>query len=194
MTIAHRIIPALWLVFAAYWAIAAFGVKRNAEPVAWWKQILPRLAIAALVIVALTIPPLRHALRDALRLVQVHAADGALMGTIGTMLVGLGIGLAIFARVHLGRNWGMPMSKKENPELVTGGPYALVRHPIYSGIILAMLGTALGLSIIWALPLIVFIPYAIYSARREEEFMCQQFGETYRAYMRRTSMLVPFVL
>jgi len=190
MTIAHWLIPALWLVFLAYWAIAAVGVKRNVEATAWWKYTALRLAIAAPIVVALSVP----AVRRTLRLVQAHAGPSALMGTIGTILVGLGVGLAIFARVHLGRNWGTPMSRKENPELITGGPYAYVRHPIYSGIILAMLGTAVGLSIIWVLPLIVFVPYAIYSARREEEYMCQQFGETYRAYMRRTKMLVPFLL
>jgi protein-S-isoprenylcysteine O-methyltransferase Ste14 len=190
MTVVHWIIPALWLLFAAYWAIAAIGVKRNVEAAAWWKQAALRFAIAASVVVAVSVPPLRRTLR----LVQGHAADGALMGTIGTLLVGLGLGLAIFARVYLGRNWGMPMSRKENPELVTGGPYAFVRHPIYSGIILAMLGTVIGLSLLWVLPLILFVPYFIYSARREEELMCQEFGETYRAYMRRTKMLVPFVL
>jgi protein-S-isoprenylcysteine O-methyltransferase Ste14 len=190
MTIAHWIIPALWLVFLAYWAIAAIGVKRNVRATAWSKHAALRFAMIALLIVAFYVPPVRHALR----LAQAHAGDDVLMGAIGTLLVGLGIALAIFARVYLGRNWGTPMSQKENPELVTGGPYAFVRHPIYSGIILAMLGTAMGLTIIWVLPLILFVPYFIYSARREEEFMCREFGETYRAYMRRTKMLVPFVL
>ncbi len=64
----------------------------------------------------------------------------------------------------------------------------------HSGLILAMLGAAVGLNIVFVLLLIVLVPYFIYSARREEEFMCEQFGETYRAYMRRTKMLVPFVL
>ena len=112
MTIVHWIIPALWLVFIAYWAIAAIGVKRNVEATAWWKQTALRFAIAALVVVALYVP----AVRRALRLAQAHAADGALMGAIGTLLVGLGLGLAVFARVYLGRNWGTPMSRKENPE------------------------------------------------------------------------------
>jgi protein-S-isoprenylcysteine O-methyltransferase Ste14 len=190
MMIVHWIIPALWLAFFAYWVIAAIGVKRNVEVTTWWKRTALRLAIAALVVVALCVP----AVRRVLRLTQDNTADNALLGAIGTVLVGLGLGLAIFARVYLGRNWGTPMSKKENPELVTGGPYAVVRHPIYCGIILAMLGTMVGLSIIWVLLLILFVPYFIYSARREEEFMCQQFGETYRTYMRRTKMLVPFVL
>jgi protein-S-isoprenylcysteine O-methyltransferase Ste14 len=189
MIIIHGIIGALWLAFFAYWAVAAIGVKRNVEATAWWKQTALRLAIAAVVVVALSVP----AVRRVLRLAQAHT-DGVLVGAIGTLLVGLGLGLAIFARVYLGRNWGMPMSRKESPELVTGGPYAFVRHPIYSGIILAMLGTAIGLTVIWVLPLVLFLPYFIYSARREEQFMCRQFGETYRAYMRRTKMLVPFVL
>jgi protein-S-isoprenylcysteine O-methyltransferase Ste14 len=190
MTIARWMIPALWLVFLAYWAISAIGAKRNVAATPWWKLSVLRLPIVALVVVLLTVPEVRRTLR----LVQAHMANTALAGAIGTLLVGLGVGLAIFARAYLGRNWGTPMSRKENPELVTGGPYAFVRHPIYSGIILAMFGTMIGLSVVWALPLVLFAPYFIYSARREEEFMCQQFGETYRAYMRRTKMLVPFVL
>ena len=85
----------------------------------------------------------------------------------------------------------MPMSTKENPELVTTGPYAFVRHPIYTGILLAMLGTAIGENVSWLLPLLLFGGYFIYSARREEELMLRQFPEQYPAYMRRTNMLVP---
>jgi protein-S-isoprenylcysteine O-methyltransferase Ste14 len=106
----------------------------------------------------------------------------------------LGLGLAIFARINLGRNWGAPMSRKQEPELVTSGPYAVIRHPIYSGIMLAMLGSAMGQSAVWWLLLICYGAYFIYSARRKEEFMSAQFGEAYRAYRRRTRMLMPFVL
>jgi protein-S-isoprenylcysteine O-methyltransferase Ste14 len=190
MTTARWIIPALWLVFLAYWAFAAIGVKRSVAATAWWKHAGLRLAIVVVAVVALSFPSVRHALR----LVQAHVATGVIPGAIGTMLVGLGVALAIVARVYLGRNWGTPMSRKADPELVTGGPYAFVRHPIYSGIILAMLGTAIGLTIVWMVPLILCVPYFIYSARREEAFMLQQFGATYRDYMRRTKMLVPFVL
>jgi protein-S-isoprenylcysteine O-methyltransferase Ste14 len=190
MTIIRWIIAVFWLGFLVYWAFAAIGVKRNIDATNWWRQIALRLMIVVLAGIALHIP----AVRRTLWLVQAHAAHGVLMGATGALLVGLGVGLAIFARAYLGRNWGTPMSRKRDPELVTGGPYAFVRHPIYSGIILAMLGTMIGLSVIWVLALIVVVPYFIYSARREEEFMCQQFGEAYRAYMRRTKMLVPFIL
>jgi protein-S-isoprenylcysteine O-methyltransferase Ste14 len=59
-----------------------------------------------------------------------------------------GIALAIWARVHLGRNWGMPMTQKAEPELVTSGPYRFVRHPIYSGLLAWLLGTALVTNLI----------------------------------------------
>lgn len=117
-----------------------------------------------------------------------------LMGAIGAVCTALGIGLAIFARAYLGRNWGVPMSRKENPELVTGGPYAFIRHPIYAGVILAMLGSMIGESVYWTLPLILFGAYFIYSARREEQLMSTQFPEQYPSYIKRTKMFVPFVL
>lgn len=86
----------------------------------------------------------------------------------------------------------MPMSRKENPELVTSGPYAYVRHPIYAGILLAMLGSAIAASVVWVIPLTLFGAYFVYSARREEELMTRQFPAEYSAYMKRSSMLLPW--
>jgi protein-S-isoprenylcysteine O-methyltransferase Ste14 len=100
-------------------------------------------------------------------------------------------GLAISARWHLGRNWGMPMSRKEQPELITSGPYAYIRHPIYTGLILAMLGSAISVNISWALMLVPVGAYFGLSARREESAMLQLFPEQYAAYMARTGMLAP---
>jgi protein-S-isoprenylcysteine O-methyltransferase Ste14 len=85
----------------------------------------------------------------------------------------------------------MPMSQKEQPELVTSGPYAHLRHPIYAGLILAMIGSAIGVNVSWALMLIPVGAYFILSAREEESAMLQQFPEQYAAYMARTGMLVP---
>jgi protein-S-isoprenylcysteine O-methyltransferase Ste14 len=103
----------------------------------------------------------------------------------------LGFGLGVYARWHLGRNWGMPMSRKEQPELVTSGPYAFIRHLIYTGLILAMLGSAIGVNIFWAVLLVPVGAYFIYSARQEESAMLQLFPEQYAAYMARTGMLAP---
>jgi protein-S-isoprenylcysteine O-methyltransferase Ste14 len=190
MTIVRLIIPALWLAFAVYWGISALSAKRSLGITPWWRQSLLRGGLVVLIVLALRFTPARGLLRA----VHVYQANSILLGAIGAAIVLFGVGLAVYARIYIGRNWGMPMSRKEEPELVTSGPYAFVRHPIYTGIVLAMLGSAIGLSVLWGIMLIVFAPYFVYSARREEELMREQFPAQYPDYMRRTKMIVPFVL
>jgi protein-S-isoprenylcysteine O-methyltransferase Ste14 len=132
-----------------------------------------------------------RSLRLILAQMQPSASHSRFLGWTGVTLCVLGFGLAITARWHLGRNWGMPMSRKEEPELVTSGPYALIRHPIYSGLMLAMLGSAMGVNVFWALLLVLVGAYFIYSARREETVMLQLFPAQYAAYRARTGMLAP---
>jgi protein-S-isoprenylcysteine O-methyltransferase Ste14 len=96
--------------------------------------------------------------------------------------------------VHIGRNWGTPMTQKNDPELVTSGPYRLVRHPIYSGILSAGVGTAVALSWIGLTAIALIGIYFLYSARVEERYMDTRFPDAYPAYKRSTKMLVPFVL
>ena len=88
-----------------------------------------------------------------------HAAPSDIsrpvLAWIGLALFLAGLAVAIWARVHLGRNWGMPMSEKADAELVTTGPYRWIRNPIYSGLILAMIGTALAVSAEWLLVVVV---------------------------------------
>jgi protein-S-isoprenylcysteine O-methyltransferase Ste14 len=86
------------------------------------------------------------------------------------------------------------MTQKDEPELVTSGPYHLVRHPIYSGIIAAGLGTAVALSWLWLTAVALAGVYFLYSALVEERYMTDQFPDTYPAYKRSTKMLVPFIL
>ncbi len=112
---------------------------------------------------------------------------------MGIVLCAAGLGLAVWARVMLGRNWGEPMSLKEGHELVTAGPYCLVRHPIYTGILLAMLGSAVAVGSGWLLILVAVLPYLVYSARTEEGLMMEQFPTEYPKYKKRTKALIPFV-
>jgi protein-S-isoprenylcysteine O-methyltransferase Ste14 len=88
----------------------------------------------------------------------------------------------------------MPMTKKAEPELVTSGPYRFVRHPIYSGILLGLLGTALAINLYLLIAFGAGLAYCVYSARVEERWLTASFPSAYPAYRTHTKMLIPFVL
>jgi protein-S-isoprenylcysteine O-methyltransferase Ste14 len=170
-----------WAAFWIYWLIAAFSMKRGR--VQWSREVRFRLVIVVLVILFARIGVFRH-----------HGLNtDPWRAGIGLVLFALGLGFAIWARLHIGRNWGTPMTQKVNPELVTSGPYHLVRHPIYSGILVAGVGTAIALSWLWLIAVGLVGAYFIYSATVEERFMGEQFPDTYPAYKGSTKMLVPFI-
>src|SRR6185503_11194122 len=104
------------------------------------------------------------------------ARSGPARGWIAAALVAGGIGLAIWARTIMGRNWGMLMSVKQDTEIVSAGPYARIRHPIYTGMFVALVG------------------YFFISARTEERHLLRELPDTYGPYMARTKMFVPFVV
>jgi protein-S-isoprenylcysteine O-methyltransferase Ste14 len=114
---------------------------------------------------------------------------------IGLVLTAAGIAFAIAARLWIGRNWSGRVAIKEQHKLIQNGPYSLVRHPIYSGFLLALLGTAIVLGEIRGL--IGFALAAlgwIFKLRTEEDFLAQQFGHAYLDYKQRVKALVPFVV
>lgn len=169
-----------WVAFWIYWLVSALGVKRGT-----WGSGGIRLRIVA----AIAVLALFHFVRPSGLEVQSTA-----LAAVGLVIVLCGLGFAVWARVHLGRNWGMPMSRKEEPELVTSGPYRLVRHPIYTGLLLAVVGTALAVDLI-ALALAAIVAALFwYSARVEERNMTAAFPTAYPAYRAHTRMLIPFVL
>jgi len=170
-----------WAAFWLYWLVAAFSMKRGR--VQWSRELRIRVVIVALVLVLARLGAFRS-----------HRANtDPWLAAIGLALFGVGLAFAVWARVHIGRNWGTPMTQKVEPELVTSGPYRLVRHPIYSGVILAGIGTAVALSWLW-LPVVALAGiYFIYSATVEERYLSEQFPDSYPSYKRSTKMLVPFV-
>jgi protein-S-isoprenylcysteine O-methyltransferase Ste14 len=123
---------------------------------------------------------------------QTVTSDPWLQG-VGLAIFVAGLALAIWARVYLGRNWGTPMSQKVDPDLVTTGPYRTIRHPIYSGILLAIVGTAVALSWYWLIAVPLLGGYFVYSAIMEERYMTKLFPDTYPEYKRSTKMLIPYV-
>jgi protein-S-isoprenylcysteine O-methyltransferase Ste14 len=112
---------------------------------------------------------------------------------VGLVFFVLGLGFAIWARIHIGRNWGTPMTQKDEPELVTSGPYRFVRHPIYAGVLIAGVGTAVALSWLWLTAVVLACVYFLYSATVEERYMTERFPDNYPEYKRSTKMLVPFI-
>lgn len=190
MPIADWLILAFWVGFQLYWLIAARRAKKSVRRGPWWRAPAARAAFLKAPAVVLGLLLWRHWLPAAAR----HLPPGPVRAGIGLALCAAGLGLAVWARVHLGRNWGVPMSLRVEPELVTGGPYAVVRHPIYTGLIVALIGTALTISLVWLLPFAVIVGYFLYSARVEDRLMAQQFPDRHPAYKKRTRMLIPFLL
>jgi protein-S-isoprenylcysteine O-methyltransferase Ste14 len=171
-----------WAAFWLYWLVAAFSVKRGR--VAWSRELRIRTVITVVVILLIRFGAFRgHGINT----------DQWRVG-VGLVLFVLGLGFAMWARIHIGRNWGMPMTQKDEPELVTSGPYRLVRHPIYSGILAAGVGTAVALSWLWLAAVALAGVYFVYSATVEERYLTEQFPDSYPAYTRSTRMLVPFIL
>ncbi len=113
----------------------------------------------------------------------------------GLAITACGLLFSIWARHYLGANWSQAVTVKEDHKLVTGGPYALVRHPIYAGLLLALLGTAVVLGQ-WRELVAVFIAFAVLlrKLKLEERWMLTEFGEEYRSYSSRTTSLIRFIM
>ncbi len=175
----RTVILIVWGLFWLYWLIAAASAK---QAVRSRRFRVPGLLVIVAIVLGRVFKP------------DTLAVHSPILQVVGVVLLLSGLGLAVWARIYLGRNWGMPMTKKEEPELVTSGPYRFVRHPIYSGLLLAVLGTALATNLYLLIALAVVGAYFIYSATVEERLMTATFPVAYPSYRARTKMLIPFVL
>ena len=194
MRLAHSLVLWLWVAFFICWLILA-QFNKKASPGAPWRMAAGVRLAVLLVAVLLVLTSRRQASGLWASIGVVLSMHAGVAGQwVGLALCLAGFGFAIWARMHLGRNWGMPMSLRQGHELVTSGPYAYVRHPIYTGILLAMIGSTLARGLAWLLPLFLGFVYFLFSARTEEKMMVAQFPEAYRAYRQRTRMLIPFLL
>lgn len=170
----------VWIAFWLYWLAAAATATRGTRP-ARTRPVGLLIVIVGVAVVRLLRAP--H-----------HAIHSPALEVIGSGIFLSGLALAVWARRHIGRNWGMPMTRKEEPELVTTGPYRVIRHPIYSGILLAMIGTAVAVNLYWLLIFAIMAAYFIYSAVMEERLLSSAMPDAYPEYRARTKMLIPFLL
>jgi protein-S-isoprenylcysteine O-methyltransferase Ste14 len=184
----HKSIPAMWILWLAYWIISSFRTKtdeqRESEPSRWLHSAL--ILAGALV---MTFPQLFSPALST-RLIVEHEWVYWLSAT----LVALGLGTAIFARMALGANWSAAVVLKQGHELIRSGPYRYVRHPIYTGLLVALFGTALETGALRGVIGFALIAIAIvYKYRTEEKFLVRKFGDDYNRYKAEVPALVPFL-
>ena len=113
---------------------------------------------------------------------------------VGSFLTVLGLIVAIWARISLGRNWSNYTTYKKDHELITKGSYKLIRHPIYSGAILMLIGTFIYYGALFILLILAIATiYVGWSIIQEEKIMTKLFGKKYTDYMKRTKKLIPWI-
>jgi protein-S-isoprenylcysteine O-methyltransferase Ste14 len=175
-----------WVLLLIYWIIGAFKTRPTHEE----ESLASRYLVVLVEVIAYL-------------LVFNHATDIGFLGErfiprtltgalLGVLLTWLGIGLAIWARYHLAEYWSARVTIKEDHQLIRTGPYAHLRHPIYSGLVLATIGTALVIGK-WRCVLgflLALVGYCI-KARKEEEMLTQQFGDAFREHRKHAGFLLP---
>lgn len=178
----------IWVLWTILWLVFARNVKVTAHR----QAALPRLLNMALLLCAAALLAAPHLPVSALEARLLPGSQWKLWAAVGAALTFLGLLFTVWARIYLGRNWSGVAAVKADHELITGGPYRWVRHPIYSGLALAFVGMAIaggqwrGVLAI-ALALIAIVQRIIV----EERFMRQQFGVVYDAYAQRVRAFVP---
>ncbi|HEX4708783.1 MAG TPA: isoprenylcysteine carboxylmethyltransferase family protein [Candidatus Udaeobacter sp.] len=188
-SLAVNVVISCWIVFVATWLLAALSTKRTV----YRESPAQRLRYWLLLLIAYLLLMYGRQLPYPLNMrVLPHAAPVA---CTGALLCIAGLGVALWARLILGRNWSGVVTLKEGHELVECGPYRFVRHPIYTGILTMSFATALVLGHLAGFvgTLLMFVSFWI-KLGHEEKLMLQQFPERYAAYQRRAKRLIPFLL
>ena len=114
--------------------------------------------------------------------------------TIGIILCVSGLTLAIWSKKSLGRNWSGSPSIRDNHSLITSGPYKMIRHPLYAGLILTFVGLAIIGMHLYTFILVLFIGKFVAKIIIEEKLMTEKFSQDYLDYKKQTKMIVPFVI
>jgi protein-S-isoprenylcysteine O-methyltransferase Ste14 len=178
----------LWLALGAIWIVGAF----TAKPAVRRESAGSRLRVTALGALAVVIGFTRYFQFGWLARPFVPTTPA--VDYAGLALVFAGIGFAVWARFYLGGNWSGIVTVKKDHILVRRGPYAIVRHPIYSGLLLAILGSVVVYrelrGLVAAGLLLVMLRL---KSRTEERFMTEKFGLEYRQYQQQVKALIPFI-
>src|ERR1700722_15221066 len=180
--------PVVWIAFLLYWQIKAINTKAT-------KRLEPAVSRILRVCIFLIAFVLLWSTRIPLRWLYLQLWPGGLLPFwLGAAVTVAGLLFAVWAREHLGRNWSRSVTIKQGHELITTGPYAVVRHPIYTGILTGFLGMAIAISQVrgFIVFVLIFLVFWI-KLRMEEQWMRSQFGETTIPYAHQTATLVPYL-
>ena len=190
LSLLHRwLFPCLWIAWAGYWWVSARNVKETVQRESELSRALHLVPLAFAAWLMWT----RGALPAALDVRFMPLAEWAFV--VGALVAAGGLLFAVQARRHLGRNWSAIVTVKKDHELITSGPYALVRHPIYTGLLLGFAGSALALGQWRGIVATAIVLASLWrKLRLEERWMRARFGPAYDEYARRVKALVPFVL
>lgn len=178
-----------WIAFLGYWMYSARKLKAVKKREPGYERILYMiplvLAYICTFVDVLTFTVLGRSL---------FTVDSRI-GAAGVAVTAFGIALAIWARAHLGTNWSSAVTVKTGHELIYSGPYRMVRHPIYTGMLTGLLGSAIALGEVRGFLAVFLAILSFYlKARKEERYMTAEFGEQYQAYKTHTGMLLPKLL
>lgn len=182
----HLLVEVPWVVFVLYWIVNAIRTRATVRT----ESSASRYAILFLEVAGFV-------------LLFRHSAGIGFLGTqfmhrtlasaiVGSIITWMGIGLAIWARYHLAENWSARVTIKQDHQLIRTGPYARLRHPIYSGLILAAIGSAVVIDQ-WrcVLGVCLIVTGFCIKARKEETMLTQQFGEAFHEHQKHTGFLIP---
>lgn len=184
----QQLIAGAWIVWCLGWCVASLFTKRPARR-------MPRGALLVHILVLVLACKLIYGDFFRVGFLKIRFVPAAeWTGWLGCAVTLAGLAFTVWARFRLGRNWSGTVQVKEDHQLVRSGPYELVRHPIYSGLSLAMLGAAIVFGEVRCL---VGTALAFFEYKRksllEERFMIEQFGADYLAYRRQVKAIIPFV-
>lgn len=183
------LVPILWTCFWGYWAFSAVRLRPTARSEG--ERSYRSHALLVVLAFVLVMAPWMHVSVLGTRFLPPALS----VFWTGVVLLVAGLGIAVWARYHLGEYWSGRIAVKDGHKLIRTGPYALARHPIYTGILLGMTGTAVALGE-WRGVLAVVLIAAAYGYKiwREERLLLRELGQEYAGYRRDVKAIIPFVL
>jgi protein-S-isoprenylcysteine O-methyltransferase Ste14 len=183
------VIIGLWIAWMIYWWISASKVKTTVRT----ESLASRAAHMVPLLVAGTLVMIPNL--PAGWLFDRMLPWDLFIFWLGAAILAAGLAVAVWARVYLGRNWSGVVTIKQDHELVPGGPYGLARHPIYTGILIAFVGTAIARGEWRGLLAVVIVFASLWrKLKLEERWLGETFGASYAKYRAEVSALIPYLL